>query len=264
MADTLDITTHLFALGLDELEAKTYLHLLKTGVSPILSLSKYLSLPRTSTYRLCQKLVDRQFLEWVVTRQGNHIQVIPPSRLTGLINRAKSHLHDIQNAITTLDQFHQTLGSSLPQTQVRYYHGKEGMMQVIWNTLQAKNGIIGYSGFYRSDIVGSKFEDHYVEERNPLKITDTVIINAISPSLKKTFTHNPESLKYTRFHLIADSSFTITGDTYIYNDIYAVNFWNSGDIVGVEIQNPELVSLQTNIFNQLLPLTTPITPTHLD
>lgn len=260
MADTLDITGQLQILGLSDQEAQLYLTLLPQGTTPILRLTQDLNLPRTTVYRLCQNLVDRGFLAWVVTRQGKKIQAVPPEKLTQIVKRQQAKLEATQSALKSLTAYQHSLHAQLPQTQVRYYHGKAGMKQVIWNTLQAKRGIIGYSGFARNEIVGQAFETDYAAERNPKKITDIVIINQVSPGLQLCLDQYPETVKFTRLYLLNQPDFQITGDTYIYNDIYAVNFWNESEIVGVEIQNSELVALQTAIFSQLLKLAKPLAP----
>ena len=48
------------------------------------------------------------------------------------------------------------------------------------------------------------------------------------------------------------------GDTYLYNNIYAVNFWDQDEIVGVEIKNSQLMQLQMAIFSRLWEQAKPI------
>ena len=57
--------------------------------------------------------------------------------------------------------------------------------------------------------------------------------------------------------IIEKDHLTITGDTTIYNNIFSVMYWKQGEIVGVEIENPELVAMQKNMFEILWKIAKP-------
>lgn len=111
--------------------------------------------------------------------------------------------------------------------------------------------MVGYSIYGRKEIIGRQFLEKYTAEFNRRKLLDKVIIN------KKIITRVRKALKgihqqtKENVRIIPDKDFYISGDTYIYNNIYAVNFWNKGEIVGVEIENPEIAKVQKSIFYSL-------------
>mgnify|MGYP001612619907 FL=1 len=139
------------------------------------------------------------------------------------------------------------------RTQVRYYHGASGFRQMMWNALAARDEHIGYSTFGRSAIVGEKTMERWMGEMIKRKIKDRVIINPKKESLD--YLTNPGQgaarSKYQNTRAIDEKILSISGDTTIYNHVFAVAWWKKGEVVGVEIENPELVKTQKSIFEIL-------------
>jgi sugar-specific transcriptional regulator TrmB len=258
MAVNLDIKQNLKLLGLNESEIRVYSQLISKELSSMTQLSKSTGIPRTNIYRICEELVKKNLARWTVDQRGKKIEIVNIRTLDRIIHKKELELEKTKSAVGNLQSLFKATSKNLPLTELRYYKGKEGMKQLIWNTLQAKNEIMGYSVYNRREIIGSKFDEKYVVEFRKRKLADNVIANtptlpAIKKALKGVHQQTPKNVK-----IIEDKDFYISGDTYIYNNIYAVNFWNEDEIIGVEIENPEIVKVQKSIFNSLWKIATPL------
>lgn len=258
MADTSDIIKNLRQLGLGDSETQVYLRILTQDVVSIMSLAKDLNIPRTTVYRICQKLVKENFLEWVVERQGMRVKAVAPNRLGTVIERKKQMVKEMEAALEKVKLMMPHLPKHAPRTQVRYYQGLAGMKQLIWNSLKTQGENIGYSVYERDLFTGKEFEDAYREEMIKRKFTERVIIKPQGKSLENAISWYKGGILYQTVRIVEDADFYIAGDTYVYNDIYAFNFWEGDEIVGVEIENPEIAKIERSLFNYVWERATPL------
>ncbi len=254
MADTL-VHKALSTLGLSADEITIYLALIGKNIMPVMRLSKITGFPRTTLYRICEGLAAKKFIEFVVTRQGKKVKAVEPNNLTGVIEDYKTHLREIEDAQKVLVKNLSLDINQIPATTVKYYSGKEGGKQLIWNTLKASSNIYGYTTMDRESVYGQEFTDEYNLEAAKRKLIDHTIMN---PVMIEKLTYLKQNQSIPGICTIKILDLDIVGDTYIYNDIYAVNFWDQDEIVGVEIKNAQLMQLQMAIFQRLWDQATPI------
>ncbi len=259
MVDSNDIKQNLINLGLDENEVTVYIELLNSDSQSILEVSKAVNIPRTTVYRLCEKLVDKKFAEWIIHENSQRIKAVRPLHLKFLIEEKKTELEITENALTTLQSMISENINSLPKTEVRYYQGKEGLKQMIWNCLRAKKEVVGYSVYGRREVTGETFYTKYVEEFRLRKIKDRTVVNEEALNYIKGFM-NPQQHQqnFDEIRFLPKSKFYVKGDISIYNNIYAVSLWREGEVVGIEIENPEIVKMQKSIFEILWGIAEPI------
>jgi sugar-specific transcriptional regulator TrmB len=251
MVATMDILQNLKTLGLDEHEAAVYLKLLGKDTYSLSELSRELNIPRTTVYRICKSLSEKKFLEWVFYHRGKKVKAVKIDNLEYIVNEKKEELTSIEAALQNIKLATTQISKTLPKTQLRYYEGKEGMKQLIWNTLSAQEEILGYSIYGRKEIVGEAFIEKYVINFQKKHLQDKVLINKkILPRVYKALA-GVHQQQMNDVKVISQKDFYISGDTYIYNNVYAVNFWNEKEIIGVEIENPEIVKVQKSIFTTL-------------
>lgn len=255
-----DIIQDLKNLGLDKNEALVYIDLCQTDETSILDLSKSTNIPRTTVYRIAETLVEKRFAEWVVKHKAKYLKATPPDSLIFLVKKKKSELETVKDSVKNLQELLNINFTQVPKTQIRYFQGREGIKQQIWNTLNAKDEILGYSEFGRRDITGAKFHEQYVAEFKKRRLSDRVITN------EKSFDYIREHvIKDTKLHLVSydirvlsQDEMYISGDTCIYNNVYSVGYWGKGEIVGVEIENTEFVKLHRSIFKQMWEIAKPL------
>jgi len=262
MPNPFDLTKELSIFGLNEVETKIYLHLLNNPPQTMLDLSRQLAIPRTSIYDNSQRLIEKGLIEKVVTFKSQKIKAYPIEMLKLIIDRKKNELEQLEASFSTIEKnIAQTTGM-VGATEVRYYQGKEGMQQMMWNSLKADKDVVGYSIFGRVEIVGMKFEKRYAEEFRNKGLTDRVITNPtkeIMATLKKYIVPKWHHISDVNIRTLPVSKLYVAGDTAIYNDTFAVLYWKKGEIVGVEIDNAEFVRTQKSIFELLWSIAEPLT-----
>jgi sugar-specific transcriptional regulator TrmB len=250
------------SFDLDKRESEIYLSLLESGEMSVLEISKRTEIPRSTVYRLVSSLIKKGFLNEEVRENGIYISPKDPSELDYLMKAQKEKVDDMVSAIGSLSDLTKNFDTGNPKTKVRYYTGQKGLRQMLWNSLKARDGIVGYSEFGRLNIVGEKFYSKYVEEFRIRNLEDRVISNedCLDYYVKYVLGEDKKhQIDDYGIRIIEKDKFYVSGDTSIYNDIYAVSYWSGGEVVGVEIENRELVKLHRSIFEILWEISEDIT-----
>ncbi|MDD3647632.1 MAG: helix-turn-helix domain-containing protein [Candidatus Dojkabacteria bacterium] len=241
-------------LGLNKDEIAIYLLLAARGPLTILELHKITKVPRSSVYKLTEDLSKKKFVEFLVVYPGIKVKAVRPGNLGIVIQERKKMIEEKQKSLNnltalTIDDYRKS-----PKTEIRYYKGIKGMKQLIWNTLDSSKKIYGYSTWDREMSVGHNFEINYEREYVKRELTDHILFDRKSMigikkkiSLKSPIVPNDKR----KVRVLQDRRFYVSGDTYIYNNIYAVNLWNTDEVWGVEIENEKLVEEQMGIFKIL-------------
>ncbi len=246
--------------GLNRLEARIYLHLLNKQPKSILEIAKELNIPRTSVYDTSLKLSEKGLVQKIVRYKSQQLQAYPLKILQDLIDKKRSQVDRLQANLVNLEERLRQQSLPVANTEVRYYHGKQGFQQMMWNTLSADKELVGYSQFGRVDVVGEKFARWQSEEIAKRKLKDRVITNPEEHMLIHLIDDKLKASrdKYQITRILPNSRLHISGDTTIYNNVFAVCYWQQGEIVGVEIENAELVKTQKSIFEELWKLSAPV------
>lgn len=262
-SDNLPLEEHLILFGLTKEEASVYLVL--TGKLPhtALELSRLLRLPRTTIYDHLASLIEKGFIERIVKYKSQQFRAYPIDILTNTIDQEKNRLETLTTSFEYLkSHIHEKTTNLSTMTQVRYYHGAAGIRQMMWNALAAEKENIGYSVMGRREVVGATFLKRFLEEFSRRKLLDRVLINPTSHTLQYVADGNlsiqGKLANFEKIRVLPESQLRITGDTTIYNNIFAVMYWKQNEIVGVEIENPELVAMQKSIFENMWKLAKPL------
>ena len=259
MVDKIDIQNDLLSLGLTIEESLVYKEILVLDALSILALSRKVNIPRSTVYRICESLVKKGFANWLVSNNGRLIKATDVNSLGFVKEEYLSMAKKVDETISHLEQYTEGFLSSQTKTEVKYYQGKEGIKQVIWNTLKAENEIIGYSEFGRVAIVGEEFYNSYVKEFKLRGLKDRVLANEDARSyINKYVVNNLHQVTLDNIREITKEMYYVSGDHSIYNDTYSILNWNQGEVVGVEITNKELTKLHKSIFNILWNIAKPI------
>lgn len=251
MVDTLDITEKLSRCGLNEVQAKVYLALFNAGASSVVELNRITGIPRTTLYRELDILIKAQLVHLNIEVYGKIYEASEPENLKLLLMEKERQLSELEVGVDSLIEMLKSPTSNLPATQVKYYNGIDGSKQLIWNSLRAKNEIFGYSVFGRRGLVGDKFSDEYIIEFNRRRLTDKVLVNKSDRKKVLAVLQGQHHLRINNVRLLDGKHSPIVGDTYIYNDVYALNLWNDNEVIGVEIINSTLAEMQRALFQSL-------------
>lgn len=261
MTQIADITKKLEEFGLSSIEAEVYLYLLNKDPQTILGISRNLSIPRTTIYDVGRLLIEKGLVERVIEYKRQKLRAFSIDILASVISQEKDRLAKLSKNLIFLKKNLVKKVDLNTQTQVRYYSGATGFKQMMWNSLKAQKEHFGYSELGWTKIVGHKFMRQWMEEMIRRKIQDRVIINPKKETLAYLTDQEENSFrkKYQITRILDEKQLYISGDTTIYNNIFAVAWWKQKEVVGVEIENFELVKTQIAIFEIIWKQAKPVT-----
>jgi sugar-specific transcriptional regulator TrmB len=257
-----DINRLLQEFGLPEVATRIYISLISGQPQTILEMAAELKIPRTSVYDNVQKLQEKGLVEKIVTFKSQKIAAQPIEYLQTAIEVQRAKLDRLGEKLGEIKEILAHKQVNVPETQVRYYKGAEGIRQIMWNVLKADKQTVGYSEFGRMEVIGREFTERWSDEFRERKLVDRVITNPTIPV--KKYIKNvvlggvKHQLDIENIRFFPQEKLYITGDTTIYNNIYAVCYWRQGEVVGVELENPEFVKTQKTMFELLWKLAKPI------
>jgi len=238
--------SYLLKLGLTLDEASVYLELLETGEGTPLSISRITGINRTKVYRLIEKMESEKLVVQEIHDTTTMVSPAPIERVEELLKQKQSMVAELSKnwneAATTLSQLQ---ASRQAETKVKYYKGKSGIEQMVWNVLKAKNEIVGYTFRDLSHFVGAKFMDSFVEEfkRRNLKMRDIYGDEYLgSQPIDNNWAGKIDS-RYLPGKILA-----VPHQMDIYDDVVTFYSWNEGEVWGTEIYNPKVAQMQKQLF----------------
>jgi len=243
------ISNNLQKIGLEDEEIQIYSTLLKLGVQSIQQLSKTTNINRSTCYRYAEKLKEKRLIDWIVTERGVKIQAVQPESLLDFYEERLNEFKEIRKDIaSTINLFKNIKPAHKFNSQVRYYSGESGYKQMIWNTLSAEEITRSYTVFKRRYYIDSKFEEKVEAEWARRKLKDKVITYQNRFNYIKNILSS-EYLNSLNIRIISSKKYYISNDLMIYNDIVSIASYDGNEVVGVEIENPEIARTQKSIFD---------------
>ena len=258
--DNRQLVSQLVSFGITRTEAQLYLYLVNKPPRSVLTIATELNRPRTSVYDDLQKLADKGLVERVARHKSHAVKAYPIAILQAYIDEQKAHAEALQRKLTVLQQHLPQVSTSDKSTEVRYYYGAKGLEQMVWNTLKTRNELMGYSQFSLTQIISQHFVDRYNLELKQRGIRNRIITNPENVDTWRQSTKPVED--YTRelqqCRVIQPEKLRISGDTTIYDNIFAVAYWEHGEVLGVEIEHAEIAKMQQSIFELLWTQSAPV------
>lgn len=260
------ISEFLFNLGLGQKEVRIYLVLLKHGSLTTLKLSRLTKLPRTSVYRLLERLKNIGVVEEVIDQKKTKAKAVDIDRLKILLQQKELEVEQLKNLFPQVASFlskYQMIHQE--ETKVLFYRGREGVRQMAWNVLSLKDKFQGYTYRRFEEIVGEDFcrewgieflkrglfgrdvySDEYLKSKKAIKTS----------VLEKLFAGK----KCWQSRYIPAKILNIDHQLDIYNDVVSFYNWHKGEIFGVEIYNEKIAKLQKQIFEIIWKMAKPHWP----
>jgi sugar-specific transcriptional regulator TrmB len=243
------IKTILTKLGVKEDEIVIYLYLCTSDVESVQQISEAVAINRTTCYRYLESLRDKNLIEWVIDKRGRKVKASSPDNLLLLLEKRKSTITEVEkNLLPLISQLKIIKPNKKFDTQVRYFKGEEGIKQMIWNTLRTKEPLRSYTILRRREVIDPKFEDKFEYEWVRRRLSDYTITNETRiPYIKNRLL--AQYRKTVTIKIIPSKKFYISNDIAIYNNIVSIASLEKDNLVGIEIENEEIVKTQKSIFD---------------
>lgn len=250
-------------LGLSARQADVYWLLVRQSEIRISQIVSALQIPRSSVYEILRKLFEFGLVEEIIDGKFKRLKAYP---LSAFKHRLEEKIDELQKLRTGAAELEKTLsllpeGEALPSTIVRYYKGVAGGRQLMWNSLKAKDTVYVYSAYGRSKFVGKKFYKNFVAESSIRNIQEKVLINPTKRALELIKSDTGSALARTDtndIRMLGKKSLNIKGETFVYNNIYALIYLYNQEINGFEIESQRFSETQRSIFETLWAMAKPI------
>lgn len=238
----------LLNFGLNSDEINIYITLIEKSPQSALELSRKLNMGRTKVYRLLDNLDDKGLVRILVDEYGNKFEASSPKQLEILLKEKEAELEKIKTeSFSLFEELEKLKPSTFGETKINYYKGKEGLKQITWNSLKAKDGIRIYEIFNMEGFLDKEFSEKVRFELLQRKI---MIYQLTNLEYNSPFTVYKDLIRnYWDYRHINKERLDIKIETLIYNDVYVMYSYEEGDIFGVEVHNKKLADMQKQIFD---------------
>lgn len=255
--DKLTTEEILTSFGLSSGEQEVYLTLLTQPQATPLLLSRATGLNRTTLYRVLEVLSQKGLVEEIMDYKSKSYRAAPPKQLELIITKKEAEAENLREQLPKITALlNQASPPPASPTRVLYFKGVQGLRQLLYNTLQAKDEVVGYGYGSWNDGVGRRFAEKIRKEYVERHINARELLNAIDQTGSFTSVSGYVNGVY-RNRTINPNILRITHDTYIYNHIFSFYHVVNNELFGVEIHNEAIAQTQKQIFEILWKQATP-------
>jgi sugar-specific transcriptional regulator TrmB len=254
LTDTSAIRSYFKKLGFEPEIADLYLALHANGPQSISQLSRNSRIERTRIYRLIDTLMESNLIEVEAHSKRGIIKAAPVSNLHILITQREQELKSLQDELGLIEQVLARNSLSNPASRIQFYHGPEGIRQMLWNELKAQNEILGYSTRILEEATGKKFMERWTDEFEARKLSSRLLVNEDfieSWQQGRGSIATDHKIRGMQYNLLPDSVFRLHHLCDMYDDVVAYFQWKDGEVFGVEIYNQEIATTQRQLFELL-------------
>ena len=242
------IYNQLIEFGLDNTEAKIYLHLLEVGPRTPLRLSREVNLNRSKIYRYIDKMQARSLIIETNDTWGKKIKAANPQNLQLLLAKKETELkRDLELAPSLINSLLNFPANSKSSFEIKHYKGVEGLKQMLWNRLSAHEFFLfGYSDM--NEIVGKNFAEKVRTthvERNVMQYE----LENVHDRGKYWYTNVADWNRHYDSYYISPKLLKIRHYLSIFNDTVSLMNWEKGEHVGIEIVDKQFAQMQKQIFS---------------
>lgn len=236
--------------GLNETEASVYLYLLENGPQTPLQISRNINIDRSKIYRCVEALHKQSFLEESHAAWGKQLRAASPKNIELRVIKQEEDLKKHKAVLPSLiDSLSQMPNHAKREFEVKHYRGQDGLKQMLWNQLSAKDEILAFSFKNKNDIAGKTYAEKVRYTQAERKIPLREIENETDQG-DYWYTDVKEWQKYYKSRYISPEILSIKQYMAIYNNTVSVINWIDGEEVGLEIENQTYSEMQKQIFEQ--------------
>ncbi len=251
MLDRATILAELTKFGLSTNQAAVYLLLASHYELRIQEITELARIPRSSVYECLKELYRLGLAEEVIEGTFKKVRAYP---IGAMRHGLDEQISSLQQLSADLDNLEQAIAVALPKaaqpsTVLRYYRGRAGARQLYWNTLKAGGMVYVYSD--------------WVAESRTRNIQERVLMNPTARALESIRRYNIPLSPMARTDIkdiryLPETSLLVTGDTLMYDNIYAQVYLNNHEINGFEIESRSFTESQRSIFATMWRMAEPL------
>jgi sugar-specific transcriptional regulator TrmB len=252
---TAELKHFLGQLELNDAEIASYLAALELGSGSASSIAKAAGLNRITGYEALKRLSSKGFVR-IRAKKNDRTRYFVPVEYSDIVAKLKSKQEQIAETIKKAEllknEFEANFSSAEDKPVVLFYEGKEGVREVLDDTLKSKlNEILSFasiesleSGFEK------KFLEDYWKRRVALGISTRGIVPRTETAVKNFSTErNRTELRTLRF--VSPELYRFKNEIDIYGDRVGIMSLTKGKEHGVIIKSASVADSMKAIFETL-------------
>lgn len=256
MKEKQELKLYMRKLGMAEEWAEVYLDLVEHGESTPLLVARSTGLNRTKVYRVLEQMQKQRLVSEIVGEHTTRFVPAGPERIEEMLKAKQVMVAEVSSKWGLMGQKLEELEVAREaETKVRYYKGRSGIQQMVWNTLKASKEIVGYTHTAFEGAVGEKFAQDYYDEfyRRNLHMRD-LVSESYRESMrgvelaKQSYRQHPHWESHIQSRYLAPQILVIPHQMDIYDGVVSFYRWEGKEVFGVEIYNPHVYQMQKQLF----------------
>lgn len=242
--------------NLNDKEKEVYLFLAKSNWSTVLTLSRNISIKRTTLYNILDGLIDKGFVDIKIEDKTTYYNVSGIEKIQIAIEKQKSVVNKMEDSLKILNSNLSLLANiDNTKTSIHFYRGVSGVESAEWKAAIEKNTetLILSNTQWRTE-TGKEFTEKIRQQRldnnSPVReLLNSDSFTIIPKNCEVSWTTNKEYLKKLYRHRQIDKKILdISNETLIFKDsIYFYSFSNN-EVVVIEIVNKGYANMLRNLF----------------
>lgn len=235
----------LIELGASQKEASAFLTLLELGAQPVSVLAKRLSMPRSSTYLLMERLNELGLVEEFERNKIKYIKCIPVESIKDLISLQERKLKQLQNLYQEKLPDLVALENRLSITpQIKHYEGQTAVMRMYEETLHGQK----FDAIFNPKLVKKHMPQYYqavpqMAAESGVEIREILVPSKDATDYKMKFEGPTHQIAILPQGTELNTDIIITA-----NEIYMVAY-GEREVSATEIRNPVLAQAHRVLFD---------------
>ncbi|MBL7160373.1 MAG: helix-turn-helix domain-containing protein [Candidatus Aenigmarchaeota archaeon] len=227
--------------GLSDNEVKVYLASLKIGNAKANEIAKKAGMLRTTTYEILQTLSERGLVSHVIKSGVRYYEATDPHKLIRMLEERKDNLKLVLPELEALRK------SVKEKPSFQMYEGKSGLKTILDDIIKSNpNEILQLNSAKIFETLHYYFP-RWIKRRVSHKIS-TRILQERTKFIVKYKKKDKSELREIRF---LPEDFKINTANFIYKNKIAFLTMKEEEIIGIVIQNKEMVDTQRSVFERL-------------
>lgn len=235
--------SQLLSLGFSLKEARVYRALLELGRGTVSEIARNAGVNRTTGYDILDSLVGKGLAKTSGKEPKQEYAAEPPEKIIDLlearIEKTKSLLEEVKDLVPQLKSIH-NIGN---RPRVRFYEGKEGLMEVYEDTLTSTEEIRAFATVDDMHRALPNYFPAYYKRRAKKGIKIRAIIPKTPVALER-ISHNKEELRESA--LIPPDKFYFSPEINIYDNKVMIASWREN--LGIIIESAEIADSLKKIY----------------
>lgn len=215
--------------GLTDKEAKVYLSLLQTGISPVNRISNKAQIQRTTTYDVLKSLKEEGLVSFVTKNKKTFFEAVHPSKLISILREKQNKINKILPYLIKIKE------TAVEKPKVMLYEGKIGLISILEDILKTKKDFLCYTSKNLLLKILEYYFPHFIKRRIKAGIKAKLILN-----------EKPIAQKLTEYRIVNKKFVTAT---WIYGNKVAILSLTKQEPIGVIVENKEIADTQRIVFD---------------